>query len=45
MRESCKPGDPGRFRMAAKFVWGLGRDTPPVTLKFMGQHAVEQAGG
>ena len=42
MHESRKPGEPGRLRMAAQFVGGLGRDTPSIPFKLMGKHAVEQ---
>ena len=44
MHEGRKPGEPGRLRMAAEFVGGLGRDTTPIPFELMGKHAVEQTG-
>lgn len=42
MHEGCKPSEPGWLRMPAELIGSFGRDTPPITLEFMGEHAIEQ---
>ena len=45
MHEGRKPGEPGRLRMPAELVGGLGGDAPSIPIELMGKHAVEQIGG
>ena len=44
MHEGREPGKPGRLRMPAEFVRGLGRDTTPTPFELMGEHAIKQTG-
>ena len=44
MHEGRKPGEPGRLRMPAELVGGLGGDAPPIPIEFMRKHTVEQTG-
>lgn len=45
MTESGEPCEPGRLRMAAQLVGGLGSDTPPIPLEFVGSTPSNKSAG